>query len=225
MANLIRKLLLDIDECKDSNPCTVSQICVNLEGSFKCHEKTCEDGFKLEFYSGKCVDIDECMQNPCDGNAICVNNAGGYECECKQGFKNDLWDENKCRDINECSEQPGICDHDCSNYNGGYRCSCRKGFQLSSDQRTCKLVRTCKTRRNRCQGSCKSVVGGHQCDCPNGFRTLGSKACVDINECKNIKNSCNDRGEFCLNTYGSSKCMKQTCDFGYKLNRVKRFGQ
>lgn len=44
----------DIDECQDPDAC--SQICVNLEGSYKCQ---CEEGFQLEPLTKACKAIGE----------------------------------------------------------------------------------------------------------------------------------------------------------------------
>ena len=49
--------LSDIDECQ--NPDTCSQLCVNLEGSYKCE---CEEGFRLEPLTKACKAVGKCRE-------------------------------------------------------------------------------------------------------------------------------------------------------------------
>lgn len=46
--------LADIDECQDPDVC--SQLCVNLEGSYKCD---CEEGFQLDPHTKACKAVGE----------------------------------------------------------------------------------------------------------------------------------------------------------------------
>lgn len=46
--------LADIDECQDPDVC--SQLCVNLEGSYKCE---CETGFQLDPLTKACKAVGE----------------------------------------------------------------------------------------------------------------------------------------------------------------------
>ena len=46
--------LADIDECQDPDVC--SQLCVNLEGSYKCE---CEAGFQLDPLTTACKAVGE----------------------------------------------------------------------------------------------------------------------------------------------------------------------
>lgn len=57
--------LLDIDECQDPDAC--SQLCVNLEGSYKCE---CEEGFQLDPLSRSCKAVGECSESSPVGNFI-----------------------------------------------------------------------------------------------------------------------------------------------------------
>lgn len=49
--------LTDINECQDPDTC--SQLCVNLEGSYKCE---CEEGFQLDPFSKACKAMGECTE-------------------------------------------------------------------------------------------------------------------------------------------------------------------
>ena len=60
---------------------------------------------------------------------------------------------------------------------------------------------------------CTNTIGGHVCTCNVGFRASSdSKACVDIDECREDPNACSN-GK-CINTVGSFLC---NCFTGYKL--------
>ncbi|RUS91377.1 hypothetical protein EGW08_000894, partial [Elysia chlorotica] len=80
MLNIMDDTCIDEDECKNSSACSVTQVCMNTEGSFTCD---CLPG-----YDGRmCTDVDECKQTTRGGcDQECINLDGGYECACKAGF-------------------------------------------------------------------------------------------------------------------------------------------
>ena len=57
--------LSDIDECQ--NPDTCSQLCVNLEGSYKCE---CEEGFRLEPLTKACKAVGKCREVAVGGGHV-----------------------------------------------------------------------------------------------------------------------------------------------------------
>ncbi|XP_033127716.1 fibrillin-1-like [Anneissia japonica] len=115
----------DIDECTVNNG-NCSQICENLQGSFKC---SCQDGF---LGTSNCTDINECDFANCD---TCVNTIGSFVCTCDSGYE--VVDSYHCEDINECVAGSSECDQECTNTAGSYLCSCSRGWTLNYDQRTC----------------------------------------------------------------------------------------
>ncbi|XP_068161087.1 vitamin K-dependent protein S isoform X2 [Antennarius striatus] len=90
---------VDIDECLlYPSICEEPAKCVNTPGMYECR---CPRGFKYDFTSKSCNDIDECRLNACDG--ICINTAGSYSCHCdgRQGFR--LAEDGRyCEDIPVC---------------------------------------------------------------------------------------------------------------------------
>ncbi|KAM3625273.1 uncharacterized protein V6R79_009428 [Siganus canaliculatus] len=69
---------IDIDECMMfPSICSEPAKCVNTPGMYECQ---CPPGFKYNFTSKTCGDIDECEVNLCAGT--CVNTVGSYTCHC-----------------------------------------------------------------------------------------------------------------------------------------------
>lgn len=107
----------DNNEC-ESDPCGHGRgLCVNIEGSYKCH---CRQGYKHMVQHGRlkcigeldwvgfhlklfllwvirsftgsilfcCADVNECLkQDICGVGGQCVNLPGSYKCECHSGFR------------------------------------------------------------------------------------------------------------------------------------------
>lgn len=75
--------------CGPSTPCPAGEQCIKDEfiGSSVC---ICQRGYTRDHESGKCRDINECMElrdkPACGVNAICKNLPGSYECQCPPGF-------------------------------------------------------------------------------------------------------------------------------------------
>uniref|UniRef100_A0A8C9YCU4 Vitamin K-dependent protein S n=1 Tax=Sander lucioperca TaxID=283035 RepID=A0A8C9YCU4_SANLU len=92
---------VDIDEClMYPSLCKEPAKCVNTPGMYECR---CPLGFKYDFASKSCNDIDECELSVCDGT--CINTVGSYACHCdgRQGLhlaKNERY----CERIPVCVE-------------------------------------------------------------------------------------------------------------------------
>ncbi|CAL8381952.1 unnamed protein product [Arctogadus glacialis] len=70
---------LDIDECRMyPSSCAEPARCVNTPGLFECH---CPTGFKYNFASRTCSDVNECLLAVCDD--VCVNTPGSFTCHCE----------------------------------------------------------------------------------------------------------------------------------------------
>uniref|UniRef100_A0A7N6BM54 Vitamin K-dependent protein S n=1 Tax=Anabas testudineus TaxID=64144 RepID=A0A7N6BM54_ANATE len=91
----------DTDECQ-LYPRICGQLakCVNTPGMFECQ---CPLGFKYNFTSKTCNDVDECERNLCDGT--CINTVGSYTCHCdgRQNFRL-AEDQRYCEKIPVCLE-------------------------------------------------------------------------------------------------------------------------
>ena len=80
-------LLLDINECLITCNDSLTQTCIDTQGSYICQ---CKTGFVA---SGKdiCKNINECIFNNggCDLNATCTDTVGSFTCRCDVGFYGD----------------------------------------------------------------------------------------------------------------------------------------
>ncbi|KAF0308588.1 Fibrillin-1 [Amphibalanus amphitrite] len=47
---------------------------------------SCPEGYVQSYYTGQCVDEDECTRHPC-GSASCQNTLGSYRCQCPTGYQ------------------------------------------------------------------------------------------------------------------------------------------
>ncbi|XP_043193529.1 fibrillin-2-like isoform X1 [Amphibalanus amphitrite] len=61
----------------------ISQNCQELFGRTTC---SCPEGYVQSYYTGQCVDEDECTRHPC-GSASCQNTLGSYRCQCPTGYQ------------------------------------------------------------------------------------------------------------------------------------------
>ncbi|XP_015599681.1 fibrillin-2 isoform X1 [Cephus cinctus] len=178
----------DIDECTElPDACNKeTQLCVNIQGNFTCHDltsgKSCPAGFKFDAITKTCKDVDECTEgiHGCLPEIeACRNIDGAYECDikCQGGF---IFSVNlgACIDVDECAVNatelcPGS---ECINTVGGYECSKQERPSTKSQ-------------------------------CPAGYKptTNPTEPCTDVNECNEQLHSC-DSTERCVNEIGSYRC-------------------
>nr|XP_061830711.1 vitamin K-dependent protein S-like [Nerophis lumbriciformis] len=92
---------MDVNEClMYPSICQQPATCVNTPGMFDC---VCPPGFKYNFTSKSCNDVDECRTSVCDG--ICINNIGSYTCHCDGRQDLRLADDGRsCEKIPVCVE-------------------------------------------------------------------------------------------------------------------------
>ena len=98
------------------------------------------------------------------------------------------------------------------------RCKCGMGFQASRTTGQCEDINECNVGRTDVCGvdsECQNSIGSYRCICKQGFQ-LRNSACVDINECKEIPNICQQR---CTNLWGSYRCH---CQAGFRLSSDSR---
>ncbi|XP_076012399.1 growth arrest-specific protein 6-like isoform X1 [Genypterus blacodes] len=131
---------IDIDECRRyPSICEEPATCVNTPGMYECQ---CPAGFKYNFTSRTCNDVDECEDPGVCGTAHCVNKKGSYDCFCDTGYVYDN-ETKSCIDVDECEEH--VCAEECVNTPGSFRCFCdgRQGMKLGQDLRSCKPITPC----------------------------------------------------------------------------------
>ncbi|CAF1367658.1 unnamed protein product [Adineta steineri] len=139
-----------------------STICPNgfeRNGSFcqeceNCRPNTCEIGYRRNYRSGLCEDIDECIENANICQYMCENQLGSYRCFCPIGFK--INNSSQCQDVNECRQFQIDCGQDrtCFNTQGAYECidiPCPVGY-IRQNESDCLLKcyqrsPTCSPRR------------------------------------------------------------------------------
>ncbi|CAF0793949.1 unnamed protein product [Rotaria sordida] len=116
-----------------------------------CQSDECEKGYRRNFESGLCEDIDECIENTNICQYMCENQIGSYRCYCPIGFKiNNL---GQCQDIDECRQFQIDCGQDriCFNTQGAYECidiPCPIGY-IHQNESDCLLK--CYQRSSSCR--------------------------------------------------------------------------
>ncbi|XP_062564121.1 fibulin-2 isoform X2 [Armigeres subalbatus] len=240
---------VDVDECETGEAtCDSSnQVCMNVEGAYRCldiKEVKCDPGYRYSRKVGKCEDINECLEQTDNCNREsqhCLNGRGNYTCQnkaverCLPGFIYDSASK-ACEDIDECEDQ-AACDEgfQCVNIKGSYDCiavvknyplppkkkvePCAPGFRRHNEQ--CVDIDECTADKYACDSNqvCTNEIGGFRCDCKIGFMLdQVTNACVDINECQINAHECL-QSQRCDNTIGSYTCIRlQSCGTGYTLN-------
>uniref|UniRef100_A0A3B5Q922 Fibrillin 2b n=1 Tax=Xiphophorus maculatus TaxID=8083 RepID=A0A3B5Q922_XIPMA len=195
----------DINECQVLPDLCKNGQCINSIGSFRCH---CNVGYKADFTSTSCVDVDECSLSPKPCNFLCKNTEGSYLCSCPRGYS--LQPDGKtCKDLDECSTKQHNCQFLCVNTIGGFNCKCPNGF--TQHQTACIDNNECTGQNSVCgsRASCVNTPGSFNCECSKGF-SLDSTGieCEDVDECNN-----NHRCQHgCQNMLGGYRC---GCPQGY----------
>ncbi|XP_047430594.1 fibulin-1-like isoform X2 [Mugil cephalus] len=215
----------DVNECLiGSHNCVFGQVCINTEGSFRCHRETgCGTGYELTA-NNNCQDIDECALgiHNCGPDFACTNTPGSFRCSpkstCSAGYIQDAF--GSCIDVNECVVHPNPClpGQTCINTVGSYTCrsntiTCGRGYHLTEDGLRCEDVDECRTGNVCGSHGCVNLVGSYRCECHNGYMFNSiTKLCDDINECRHYPGRlCAHK---CDNTEGSYQC---SCTRGFKL--------
>ncbi|KXJ70373.1 hypothetical protein RP20_CCG023913 [Aedes albopictus] len=235
----------DVDECETGEATcdTNNQVCMNLEGSYRCldiQDVKCDAGYRYDRKAGKCEDIDECEdQAACDEGFQCVNIKGSYDCiavvknyplpakkkveSCAPGFRRH---NEQCVDIDECAVDKYACDSNqvCTNEIGGFRCDCKIGFTLDQVTNACVDINECQINAHECLESqrCDNTIGSYTCirlqSCGTGY-TLNAETgnCDDIDECLN-EHTCRPNQK-CVNSNGSYRCYDLlACPSGFVAN-------
>jgi len=96
----------DINECRNDPGICGKGSCFNYYGSFYCY---CNNGYRPNRETKKCVDVDECASRFRRCIHKCVNTEGSYKCQCPMGYTSN---GPYCKDINECSTGT----HNCIGY-------------------------------------------------------------------------------------------------------------
>ena len=180
----------DIDECDtgDHNCDSISQICVNNDGSFECN---CATNFTLDDTDSLCKrDCEagsirhsnnyECVE--CDGPGAILNNntctcsasnstlnGDGNMCSCDTGYE-----ENgaSCDDVDECSTGDDDCNdvsESCVNNDGSFSCNCAPNFTRDVNDDICKI--------DCAEGSLRHSNNTHCVDCSGPGAILDSDVC------------------------------------------------
>ncbi|XP_078334159.1 uncharacterized protein LOC111116509 isoform X2 [Crassostrea virginica] len=217
----------DNDECK----CSQHSKGRYVDGRYVCK---CNEGFRGDGFT--CLNINECKENTHDCHktrAICTDLTPPslkWKCTCKIGYSGD---GKTCTDVNECVTRAfpkdRECDEyaDCTNTVGSYYCACKPGF--TGDGFFCKDVDECASGIDTCArkgnvriARCTNTFGSYTCACNEGYRDVGKlkdgRTCVDIDECKENTDNCDDANGICTNTIGSFTC---TCKEGYEGDGVR----
>ncbi|TKS74624.1 Fibrillin-1 MP340 [Collichthys lucidus] len=195
----------DINECHVMPDLCRNGQCINSIGSFRCQ---CNVGYKADFTTTSCVDMDECALSPKPCNFLCKNTEGSYLCSCPRGYS--LQPDGKtCKDLDECSTKQHNCQFLCVNTIGGFTCKCPPGF--TQHQTACVDNNECSGQNSACgsRASCVNTPGSFNCECSKGF-SLDSTGieCEDVDECGS-----NHRCQHgCQNMLGGYRC---GCPQGY----------
>uniref|UniRef100_A0A667YX29 Fibulin-1 n=1 Tax=Myripristis murdjan TaxID=586833 RepID=A0A667YX29_9TELE len=225
-----KALSSDVNEClTGSHSCTLGQVCINTDGSFRCQRETsCGTGYELTD-NNICQDIDECALevHNCGPDFVCNNTAGSFRCAFIQIPTFLYWlvgchaqDVFVLLDINECVAHTSPCQpgHTCINTVGSYTCrrntiTCGRGYHLNEDGTRCEDVDECRTGNVCGNHGCVNLVGSFRCECRVGFIFNSiTKMCEDINECRHYPGRlCAHK---CENTEGSYQC---SCTTGFRL--------
>jgi len=221
---------VDVDECMSNEPkCPNGLFCLNYEGSYQCRRSCNYPHF--EYVPGRnriCRDINECLNpNICDPDTQeCINQIGSHICKivrCPNGYN---LTDGHCVDIDECKDKD-ICGKYgiCRNVHGAYYCHCQLGYRFDSTTRKCEDIDECKLNRARCSFQCVNTQGSYHCTCPSGYEASGQHQayCKDIDECK-TQNPCSPT-EYCFNTYGSFRCINETCPKPYYARKSEKHCQ
>ncbi|XP_015191223.1 PREDICTED: fibrillin-2-like [Polistes dominula] len=190
------------------------------------NEESCGLGYRRDYETGQCIDIDECVAGPgCRDYERCHNTIGGYECSplCSTGWYFNPT-KKSCEDVDECSLGRHDCQrvtHQCINTNGSYHCQlippCQNGFKRELINNTCVDIDECSENLHNCRLEfhqyCVNKVGSYECltrlpSCSSGYKySLQSNSCEDVDECLTGEHTCDSRLSLrCVNLPGTYRC-------------------
>ncbi|XP_046584649.1 uncharacterized protein LOC124291639 [Haliotis rubra] len=174
----------------------------------------------------------------CGGNGRCdfttpVNRATSQDetyfqlvsCKCNTGYSGAAceFDTNGCAHPNPCGFGRTCSDVTASEEATtgiAFNCSaCPDGYTSNDNagqNSECKNIDECLTNNGTApcppNSKCEDTIGSYMCMCERGYRQDSSKLCIDIDECDENSNDCQ---QTCNNTDGGWTC---GCVEGYTLN-------
>ncbi|CAH1776672.1 unnamed protein product [Owenia fusiformis] len=114
---------------------------------------------------------------------------------------------------NECDPTPCLNDGTCFDGVNSYLCDCKSGFRGTNCEED---INECLEDPTSCMANayCLNRYGSFECDCEVGYELVDGDepACVDVDECKNVKCANHATCEDKVNAYAC------TCNPGYSGN-------
>lgn len=167
-----RKSCVDVDECKEENPCTgEGQKCVNTQGGIKC---VCIDGFIEE--DGVCVNVSICEQ--CE-HMLCKKSNGVYGCSCRKGFRVSAKDPTMCEQHCTVRDCLANCIQDPHVEKDMQQCFCPEGYirDTRDGETFCTDIDECEFMA-KCDHKCENLYGGYKCVCDEGYKLHSDYLCL-----------------------------------------------
>ncbi|MBN2693327.1 endonuclease/exonuclease/phosphatase family protein [bacterium] len=213
------------DPC-DPNPCTTilnRTVCVQEDEHFRCD---CIDGYVLDGYFCKMIEVDVCDPNPCteENRTTCLAYRDSYQCNCNSGYhlENDICVQDSvdlCKDVvcdswKSCNSQNGSCELKIGRCDSQTDCS---EIEICDENHNCvNQSNPCENQNCSNNGVCVVENGSAKCNCNSGFDDDGL-SCIDINECQLGTDNCDENAN-CINTTGSFSCECKSGFTGSGLN-------
>ncbi|PNF25788.1 hypothetical protein B7P43_G12126 [Cryptotermes secundus] len=214
---------LSNDDCSLDRSCDgQSNRCMNPCDQVNCGRGTCKaqnheglcscfQGYTID--SGKCVDINECLENPCHSTAICKNSPGSFSCQCPDGLVGDP--------VKAGCRKPGDCftHSDCPSTASCVDNRCRNPCENpDACGRNAECLPTAHTALCRCPAQTRgdAKVECVQLECADSNDCTPSKACIDsrcVDPCS-LPNVCGQNAH-CLPLNHVGVC---SCYSGYTGN-------
>jgi len=213
---------LNIDECAlDIDTCATMAHCMDTNGSFTCE---CFLGYAGDDGTS-CTNIDECRTGAdnCDAAATCTDTAGSFECDCDTGYNGDGL---TCANIDECDVPFCLYERiivNCTNGTTYIADKNNENYDLNLTLFTppdgCNAtvgdnLEPCPSHTCLTEGVfCHDTNGSFTCECETGYARETETTCLNIDECVDEIDTCNDDLGSCVDTAGSYNCK---CIDGWK---------